>query len=77
MLGEEVSRPKPYGIWKRELMILMSSFAHMEINLILAKMMWKYDMEMLDKGLDWEGESRVHVMWSKPELKMRFYPRKM
>lgn len=50
----------------------------MEINLILAKLLWKYDLELVDDKLDWESESRLHVMWSKPELRTRFLlPRHM
>ena len=47
----------------------------MEVNLILAKLLWRYDIELLDPRLDWEGQSRVHVMWRKPELKARFHTR--
>ena len=48
----------------------------MEMNLILAKLCWKYDMELVDEGLDWLGSSSVHVMWHKPELRVRFHERK-
>ncbi|KAL8826319.1 MAG: hypothetical protein Q9191_003870 [Dirinaria sp. TL-2023a] len=53
------------------------NFALMEVNLILAKLLWKYDMELVDPSLDWEGQSEVHVMWNKPELRVRFYCRKV
>ncbi|KAL2010319.1 hypothetical protein VTN00DRAFT_6126 [Thermoascus crustaceus] len=46
--------------------------ANMQINLILTKMLWKYDMELVNNHLDWQGESRLHVLWSKPELRVRF-----
>ncbi len=49
-----------------------SSFAYMEMSLILTKLLFTYDMDLLDKGLDWEGQSHVHVQWWKPELKVRF-----
>ena len=51
------------------------SFAIMEINLILAHMLWKFDLELEDKDLDWEGSSHLHVMWWKPELRVRFRER--
>ncbi len=44
----------------------------MEMSLILTKLLFTYDMDLLDKGLDWEGQSHVHVQWWKPELKVRF-----
>lgn len=47
----------------------------MEMNLILAKMLWRYDLELVDKELDWLGSSKVYVMWWKPELRIRFKAR--
>ncbi|TDZ61725.1 Cytochrome P450 monooxygenase BOT4 [Colletotrichum trifolii] len=50
---------------------LGQNFAYMEINLILAKMLWKYDLELVNKNLDWEKESQLHVMWWKPALMIK------
>lgn len=47
----------------------------MEINLILVKMLWRYDLELVDQDLDWEGRSQMHVMWWKPDLRVRFRER--
>lgn len=44
------------------------SFAFVEMNLILAKLHYRYELELVDPRLDWEGQSTLHVMWSKPEL---------
>lgn len=30
-------------------------------------------MTLVDEGLDWLGSSSVHVMWHKPELRVRFH----
>ncbi|KAL8708612.1 MAG: hypothetical protein Q9220_006548 [cf. Caloplaca sp. 1 TL-2023] len=51
------------------------NFAELEMSLILAKLNFKYDLEMVNKGLDWEGESHMHVMWWKPELRVKFVER--
>ena len=45
------------------------------MNLILAKLHFTYDMELVNKNLDWEGQSHIHVMWWKPDLYVRFTPR--
>ncbi|KAK1689331.1 cytochrome P450 [Colletotrichum godetiae] len=55
---------------------LGQNFAYMEINLILAKMLWKYNLELVNKEVDWEQESQLHVMWWKPALMVRFTERK-
>ncbi|KAK2030383.1 cytochrome P450 [Colletotrichum zoysiae] len=51
---------------------LGQNFAYMEITLILSKMLWKYDLELVNQNLDWEAESHLHVMWWKPALMVRF-----
>lgn len=48
------------------------NFALLEMSLILAKMVWRYDMELLDKDLNFERECRIHVMWWKPEVNVTF-----
>lgn len=47
----------------------------MEINLILAKMLWQYDLELVNKGVDFIEEGRVFVMWWKPTLTVKFHKR--
>ena len=47
----------------------------MEMNLILTKMLFRYDLELVDENLDWLAQSKVHVMWWKPELWIRFTER--
>ncbi|KAF2492614.1 putative cytochrome P450, partial [Lophium mytilinum] len=51
------------------------NFAYAEINLILAKMHWRFDLEMVNEELDWEGQSYLYVMWSKPSMYVRLLPR--
>lgn len=47
------------------------SFALMQMSLVMAKLHWTYDLELVNK-VDWEGQSRMHVMWWKPALNIRF-----
>jgi cytochrome P450 len=51
------------------------NLAYLEIRVILAKMVWQYDFELLSKDLDWERDSMMHVLWQKPAMNMRFLPR--
>ena len=55
--------------------IFAHSFAYVEMSLIMAKLHWKHDLELVNKDVNWEGQSRLHVMWSKPELWVRFHDR--
>ena len=51
------------------------SFAYMEMSTILAKMHFTYELELVDKRLDWEEQSHMHIMWWKPELKVQITSR--
>ena len=48
----------------------------MEMSLLLAKMHFVYDLELVDERLDWEGSSHLHVQFWKPNLWIRFSRRK-
>lgn len=47
----------------------------MQINLMFSKMLWKYDLELLNTDLDWEGQSKMYFMWWKPAVLVRFLER--
>ncbi|KAK7707747.1 orf9b protein [Botryosphaeria dothidea] len=51
------------------------NFAYVEMSLTLATLHYKYDLELVDNNLDWLGSSKLHVMWWKPELRVRFKER--
>ena len=55
--------------------MILASFAYVEMSLLLAKLHFSYDLELVDKNLDWERQSHMHVMWWKPSLKVRLRPR--
>jgi len=42
---------------------------------LLAKLHFKYNLELVDKHLDWEGESHMYVQWWKPKLRVWVSPR--
>ncbi|PVI03632.1 cytochrome P450 [Periconia macrospinosa] len=50
------------------------NFAYVEMNLILAKMLWQFDLDLVDKDFDLEEQSRMHVMWWKPGMYVRIKP---
>ena len=53
----------------------LSSLAYMELRCILAKMVYAYDLELVDKDLDWEKKSRAWGLWWKPKLHVRVIKR--
>lgn len=48
------------------------NLALMEMRVILAKIFFAYDFELMDKDLDWDRDNTVYTLWNKPELKMNF-----
>ena len=54
---------------------MVASFSLMEINLIVAKIFWKYDLELVNKDFNWPRDGRVHLGWWWPKLYLRFHPR--
>ena len=55
---------------------LASSLAMKETRLVLSKMLWVYDMELVNKDLDLDRDSTNYFLWSKPELWVRFTRRR-
>lgn len=44
----------------------------MELRIIIAKMLWVYDMELLDGKLDWNRDNQIQTLFVKPDLYMKF-----
>ncbi|KAJ2998225.1 hypothetical protein NUW58_g390 [Xylaria curta] len=70
--GDIKEASQPFSLGPRG--CIGKNFAYLELNLILAKMLWAYDMELVNKDLDWEARSHEHVMWSKPDMFVTFHP---
>lgn len=47
-----------------------------ELMTTMAKMIYTYDLELVDQELDWHGDSRMHTVWEKPALMVKVSPRK-
>ena len=47
----------------------------MELHTSLAKMMYKYDVELMNTEVDWQRDSEMHLLWRKPQLMVRISDR--
>lgn len=45
------------------------------MSLVLAKLFYRYDVELVDPDIDWEARSRHWIMWWKAPLYMRAHKR--
>jgi len=44
--------------------------------MIMAQLHFQYEIELVDKNLNWVGQSKFGVVWSKPELWVHLRERK-
>jgi hypothetical protein len=49
--------------------------AWMELRIIIAKMVFLFDFELVDDKLDWVRDSPTYILFDKPELWTRITPR--
>lgn len=49
----------------------VQNLAYAEMRLILAKMIWSFDLELDPRSQDWSKECKVMLLWDKPELAVR------
>lgn len=61
---------KPFSVGPRA--CLGINLAYMEMRVVLARMIWEFDWELVTKDLVWERDSKLHVLWKKPELRVKF-----
>jgi cytochrome P450 len=46
------------------------SIAYMEMRLILARLLWHFDVELAPQSEDW-GVQKIHITWEKGPLMVR------
>jgi len=50
------------------------NLAYMEMRIILATLLFNFDLELISKNVDWVRDSRMNFLWTKPELMVRVIP---
>jgi cytochrome P450 len=65
---------QPFSVGPRN--CLGKNLANAEMRLILAKMVYSLDWELAPGSRDWDKRCKVHALWTKPPLEVRFTPTK-
>lgn len=47
------------------------SLAWIEMQNILTKLLYRFDLEWINKDMNWHRDSRMYTLWEKPELMVR------
>jgi cytochrome P450 len=63
---------KPFLVGPRA--CLGINLAYMEMRIILARMVFEFDWELVSRDVDWERDVKLKILWQKPELRVRFRP---
>jgi cytochrome P450 len=53
---------------------LGKNLAYAEMRLILAKVLFNFDLELVDKDGDWMEGQKVFTLWEKPSLMVTLHP---
>ena len=44
--------------------------------MVLARLVWNFDMEISQEDKDWVVDQKIYTVWEKPELHVWLKPRK-
>ncbi|KAF5027084.1 hypothetical protein F66182_796 [Fusarium sp. NRRL 66182] len=69
---DNLEASQPFSLGTRG--CLGKSLGWLEMRTTLAKMHFKYDMELVDPLLDWHAKSEMHTLWQKPMLNVVVKP---
>jgi len=67
--NDKKSAFQPFSFGPRN--CLGKNLAYAEMRLILAKIIWSFDLELQPQSVNWMTECRVKTLWVKPELAVR------
>ncbi|TDZ32606.1 Trichothecene C-15 hydroxylase [Colletotrichum spinosum] len=71
--NDQVEALKPFHTGPRN--CLGMNLAYAEMRMILAKVVWNFDLQLASESKDWI-DHEVFILWSKPGLKVHLTPRK-
>ncbi|THC90396.1 hypothetical protein EYZ11_010137 [Aspergillus tanneri] len=69
---DDLEASQPFSLGTRSCM--GRSLGWMELQTIMAKLIFSYDIELVNKDVDWLRDSRMHTLWEKPPLMVRISP---
>ncbi|KAJ4389106.1 hypothetical protein N0V93_006568 [Gnomoniopsis smithogilvyi] len=64
---------QPFHIGPRN--CLGKNLAYIEMRLILARVLWNFDMKLADESKNWIADQKIFLLWEKPPLNVYLTPR--
>jgi cytochrome P450 len=71
--GDNRAVVQPFSLGPRN--CIGQNLAKAEMKLILAKLVWHFDMELVDKDEDWVGKQHIYGLWDKEPLLVKLKAR--
>ncbi|KAK0105890.1 hypothetical protein ONS95_004403 [Cadophora gregata] len=72
--GDNRKAMQPFSVGPRN--CIGMNLAYFEIRLIVARMLWNFDFELMDDSRDWTDQ-KIYTMWEKKNLNVRLTPRQV
>ncbi|RYP36843.1 hypothetical protein DL767_003233 [Monosporascus sp. MG133] len=70
--GDRLNAMQPFSTGPRN--CIGKNLAYAEMRLILAKIVWNFDMVLEEDSRDWLKDQRCYLLWHKPPLNVRLTP---
>ncbi|KAF9872387.1 hypothetical protein CkaCkLH20_10214 [Colletotrichum karsti] len=70
--GDNREAFQPFHLGARN--CLGRNLAYVEMRLILARVIWSFDMELAEESRDWVDKQKIFILWDKPPLKVHLTP---
>lgn len=58
-----------------DVLMIFGSLAYAEMRLILARIIWNFDLKLARPQEDWIAKSKSYLIWEKPPLDVYLYPK--
>lgn len=71
--GDDKRASQPFSSGPRG--CLGINLAYMEMRISMAKLLWAFDLELASEIQDWNSACKNYILWKKPDLNVKFYPR--
>lgn len=71
--GDNKDAFQPFSLGPRS--CIGVNLAYLEIRIVLAKMVWMYDWELVNQDVELDRDSRLRLLWKTPKVIVRYHPR--
>ncbi|KAI1810274.1 benzoate 4-monooxygenase cytochrome P450 [Poronia punctata] len=63
---DKLDASQPFSLGSRS--CIGKGLAMLELRLTLAKLIWRFDLNLVNESMDWHRDSHMHTLWQKPKM---------